>query len=708
MIKVTNLNKYYNKNKNNEIHVINDVSLTLPDTGLITFFGASGSGKTTLLNVIGGLDKASGTIQYDNETVKKYRLTKVDKIRKEKIAYVFQNYHLLLSETVYDNLKIALHAINITDEAEIKKRVEYVLKLVGLYKFRKKLASALSGGQMQRVAIARCLVKEASIIIADEPTGNLDSKNSLDIMNILKKISKSALVLLVTHDKNLAEYFSDSIIEISDGKVIGERASDKENAVLDAGDNKIYLQDLEKIEENNDNLSSTIYLENNENKKIELKLVERNNIFYLESNVKIKLLEDTNFKLIDAKSTDFNKTIENDDFEYDHSIFSNNLKNSSFKLFLRQIKDSFFNFFDRKKRTKFFHFAMFLIGIIVAFMNISLANYTYINKKAISYDNSVYKVKEDYSKDVASILSVAKTQGLIDEIYNDQSMLRFNYFTNYYKNTEVRVTDYIFNTSLIEGNTLIKGTMPVNNNEIVLSKKLADEILSNIDSKATYDILIGEDLSEGYAFSAGSRYKIVGIVDRDSKCAYKLNANAGSFIVYSCFTTSKYDQLKGYLENNGLVMDTVYNITYQQIKQQNREQKLILVPVIIILFAISLVYIYFSMRSKMINDIYTIGIYRALSYSRTKITVKYVFDIFFMTLFTTALGYLMITLGSSVISKAINKVSMGYATQIVASEFLSTYLILAGIFIVSIIIGILPITSLLRKTPSQILAKYDI
>ena len=398
MIKVTNLNKYYNKKKNNEIHVINDVSLTLPDTGLITFFGASGSGKTTLLNVIGGLDKASGIIQYDNDTIKNYRLTKVDKIRKEKIAYVFQNYHLLLSETVYDNLKIALHAINITDEDEIKKRVEYVLKLVGLYKFRKKLASALSGGQMQRVAIARCLVKEASIIIADEPTGNLDSKNSLDIMNILKKISKSALVLLVTHDKNLAEYFSDSIIEISDGKVIGERASDKENAVLDAGDNKIYLQDLERIEENNDNLSSTIYLENNENKKIELKLVERNNIFYLESNVKIKLLEDTNFKLIDAKSTDFNKAIENDDFEYDHSIFSNNLKNSSFKLFLRQIKDSFFNFFDRKKRTKFFHFAMFLIGIIVAFMNISLANYTTVDKSKISYDNSVYKVKEDYSK----------------------------------------------------------------------------------------------------------------------------------------------------------------------------------------------------------------------------------------------------------------------------------------------------------------------
>ena len=708
MIKVTNLNKYYNKKKNNEIHVINDVSLTLPDTGLITFFGASGSGKTTLLNVIGGLDKASGTIEYDDKIIKKYRLTKVDKIRKEKIAYVFQNYHLLLSETVYDNLKIALHAINITDEDEIKKRVEYVLKLVGLYKYRKKLASALSGGQMQRVAIARCLVKEASIIIADEPTGNLDSTNSLDIMNILKKISKTALVLLVTHDKNLAEYFSDSIIEISDGKVINERESDKENIRLNTSDNKIYLQDLEKFEENNDKISSTIYLESKENKKIELKLVERNNVFYLESNVKIKLLEETNLKLIDAKSEDFNKSIEDNSFEYDHSIFSNNLKNSSFRLFLRQIKESFFNFFSRKKRTKFFHFAMFLIGIIVAFMNISLANYTAVDKTKISYDKDVYKVKEDYSKDITSILNVAKTQGLIDDIYNDQNYLYFNYFTNYYKNTAVNLNSYIFDINLIDSNKLIKGVMPTSTNEIVLSKKLADEILSNIDSKATYDILIGENIQNGYGYMGGAKFKIVGIVEKDGKCAYKMNANATSIVTYSCFTTSRYEQLKGYLENNGLVVDTVYNMTYQTMKEENRDQKLILVPVIIILFAISLVYIYFSMRSKMINDIYTIGIYRALSYSRTKITVKYAFDIFFMTLFTTALGYLMITLGSSAISKAINKVAMGYATQIVVSEYASTYIILAGIFGVSIIIGILPITSLLRKTPSQILAKYDI
>ena len=206
MIKVSNLNKYYNKKKNNEIHVINNVNLTLPDTGLITFLGKSGSGKTTLLNVIGGLDKASGSIEYDDVLIKRYSMTKVDKLRREKISYIFQNYNLLLNKTVYENLSLALYAINITDKDEVIKRSDYALKAVGMYKYRKKLAGALSGGQMQRVAIARCLIKESSVIIADEPTGNLDSNNSLEIMNILKKISKKSLVLLVTHDKALAEY----------------------------------------------------------------------------------------------------------------------------------------------------------------------------------------------------------------------------------------------------------------------------------------------------------------------------------------------------------------------------------------------------------------------------------------------------------------------------------------------------------------------
>ena len=211
MIKVSNLNKYYNKNKTNEIHVINDVTLELPSHGLISFLGASGSGKTTLLNIIGGLDKAQGTISYDSFEMNKYEMSKIDKYRNDNFGYVFQSYNLLLNETVYDNLKIALELINIYDEKETQSRIEYALKSVGMYKYRNKKASQLSGGQQQRIAIARALIKHCKVIIADEPTGNLDSANAIEVMNILKSISKKTLVLLVTHNEQLANFYSNYI-----------------------------------------------------------------------------------------------------------------------------------------------------------------------------------------------------------------------------------------------------------------------------------------------------------------------------------------------------------------------------------------------------------------------------------------------------------------------------------------------------------------
>ena len=146
MIKVKNLNKYFNKNKNNEIHVINNTSFELPKSGLISFLGHSGSGKTTLLNVLGGLDKAKGSIEYDDLVFNKYNMHKMDQFRSKHIGYVFQNYNLLLEETVYDNLRIALELINVTDPEEVNKRIEYTLKAVGMFKFRKKKAFTLSGG----------------------------------------------------------------------------------------------------------------------------------------------------------------------------------------------------------------------------------------------------------------------------------------------------------------------------------------------------------------------------------------------------------------------------------------------------------------------------------------------------------------------------------------------------------------------------------
>ena len=223
MITLTNVNKYFNRHKKNEIHVINNISLELEKSGLVAFLGPSGCGKTTLLNSIGGLDKIrKGKIYINNEKISSKWYYKVDKIRNINIGYIFQDYKLIENLSVYDNVSLVLTMIGIKDKKEIKKRVEYVLDKVGMLRYKKRPASMLSGGERQRVAIARAIVKDPDIILADEPTGNLDSKNSLEIMKIIKAISKDKLVLLVTHEESLAKFYSDRIIELKDGKVISD------------------------------------------------------------------------------------------------------------------------------------------------------------------------------------------------------------------------------------------------------------------------------------------------------------------------------------------------------------------------------------------------------------------------------------------------------------------------------------------------------
>lgn len=215
MIFANNLRKNYGT-----LEVINDTTLKLPKKGMVAFLCESGSGKTTLVNVLGGLDSyKSGSISYDDTRFLKYQMDKVDTYRRNHFGYIFQNYNILEDKTVSENLLLALHIIGIYDEKECEKRIKNALEAVGLYKFRKKLAGALSGGQMQRVSIARALVKHNDVIIADEPTGNLDSDSTRRIIRILKKLSINSLIILVTHDMSLANTYADYIYHIKDGKI---------------------------------------------------------------------------------------------------------------------------------------------------------------------------------------------------------------------------------------------------------------------------------------------------------------------------------------------------------------------------------------------------------------------------------------------------------------------------------------------------------
>ena len=216
-IKVENIVKTFNRHSRNANKVLKGVSFELPDKGLVCIFGKSGSGKTTLLNIIGGLEKAdSGKVYIDGECTS----GKTDKIRNAKIGFIFQNYYLEKGYTIAEILRNQMMIAGFKDEKEIERRTEEALKLVDMERFKNKLGDALSGGQQQRVAIARAIVKGSDIILADEPTGNLDAENTMKVMDILKEISKTQLVVIVTHEVSLIKKYADSHIKIVDGELV--------------------------------------------------------------------------------------------------------------------------------------------------------------------------------------------------------------------------------------------------------------------------------------------------------------------------------------------------------------------------------------------------------------------------------------------------------------------------------------------------------
>ena len=239
MIRIENIGKVFNPRSRNRNEVLKCVSFELPEKGFVAIYGKSGSGKTTLLNIIGGLDRQDkGKIYIDGENV----AGKVDKIRNAKIGFIFQNYYLERGYTIAEIMRNAMHIAGFKDEGEIARRTEEVLTLVDMERFKNKQGDALSGGQKQRVAIARAIIKGADIILADEPTGNLDAENTMKVMDILKEISKTRLVVVVTHEITLIKKYADSYIKLVDGR-LDENTDLGEVFEYDTEHNNIYVDE---------------------------------------------------------------------------------------------------------------------------------------------------------------------------------------------------------------------------------------------------------------------------------------------------------------------------------------------------------------------------------------------------------------------------------------------------------------------------------
>ena len=529
MIKIENVNKYFNRRRRNEIHIINNTSLELEDKGLVAILGQSGSGKTTLLNAIGGLDKVNnGKIFINGKKITKRLAGTVDKIRNLNIGYIFQDYKLLENMSVFDNIAISLRMIGLKNKKEIEKRVNYVLEAVGMYRYRNRPAHMLSGGEKQRVAIARAIVKNPSIVIADEPTGNLDSKNSLEIMNIIKAISKEKLVILVTHEVELAKFYATRIVELQDGKITKDTKVETDEGLEYRVENRIYLKDFENIENlKNDKANIEIYTDDN-NANISIKLVFKNgNIYVQAENKKIEVIdENSSIELVNDHYKKLDKTIyEKYKYNLDEIIDKKyKPRYSSIYGIFKSLKNGFNRILNYTVLKKFLLLGFFASAMFVVYSVCNIAGATDIRESDYAKIDKNYLQVDMIEVNVDDYLKYEQLEN-IDYILPGSSYANFAIkMDNYYQTARYsfEISGSLVDLDKISSSDLIKGRMPENEYELVIDKKVVDNLLNDDFSYIKAMGIKSEDelLNRIVTIEEMNDFKIVGIVDCLSESIY--------------------------------------------------------------------------------------------------------------------------------------------------------------------------------------------
>lgn len=552
MIKLVNVYKYFNRGKKNEIKAIDNTSLDLPDKGIVTLLGPSGCGKTTLLNSIGGLSRINkGSIYIDGERITKRSVNKIDKIRSLKIGYIFQNFNLLDDETVFDNVSLVLKINGLKDKKEIKKRVNFCLESLGIYRYRNRYASMLSGGERQRVAIARAIVKDPEVIIADEPTGNLDSKNSIEVMNIIKSISRDRLVILVTHERELAKFYSDRIIEISDGKIVKDYENTDNHELDYRLDNKIYLKDMENYSNKEVGSAKIEYYSDNTD-KVSFKIVVKNDNIYIESDSlkKIEVINNSNIELVDAHYEKINKKVY-EEFSFDFNKVKDNKfkeKYSSIYNVVTSTKKGFrkvlnYSFVKKLLLIGFFTsslFIMYSVSSIMSTFKIDEKNFVSYNKDYVLLNKKNMSVNE-----FNNLNNVSNVEYVLPSNGNVQVNFKFNKFLQTSGILE-SMSGSLASYSKVD--KVINGVKTNGKKEIIIDKMVIDRFLSMGDAKNagfnTYDNFINE-----YVYLQNDdMYKIVGISDTNSPSIYVNDSEFVNFIENSLNDNSEdgSDKLKSY------------------------------------------------------------------------------------------------------------------------------------------------------------------
>ena len=527
MVRLEHVNKFFNRRKKNEIHVINDTTLQMESKGLVALLGPSGCGKTTLLNVIGGLDKVgSGNVYINGQKLTGRRAGKVDQIRNLNVGYIFQNYNLVDSMTVFDNVAIALKMVGVKDKKEIEEKVNYVLEKVGMYRYRNRYADMLSGGERQRVGIARAIVKNPAIVIADEPTGNLDSKNTLEVMNIIKAISEDKLVILVTHEEQLAEFYASRIIRILDGKVISDEINDHADNLDYRIENKIYLKDIPDHKRLKTDLYNLDFYNENGG-TLDLDIVIRNGNIYIRTNNENDRLEivdeNSSIELVDDHYRKLSRedSMENS-FDPQRLAVSGVRKYHSILNPWTMIKRGFKTVFNYNILKK-----ILLLGFLISaiFITYSISNifgvlnitddefvqedksYLTIIGKKIDVDTYLkYEADPDYDYVMPGDSDISMSMPYEDYLQTSTSSASLSGSLSDYK--KLSVSDLAY------------GELPKNAGEIVVDRMVLKSVIRDQESKAAGFGTVESFLGQKVTVPEMPDMKIVGISDLGSPCIY--------------------------------------------------------------------------------------------------------------------------------------------------------------------------------------------
>lgn len=544
MIKINSLQKYFNRGKQNEIHVIDGISLDLPERGMVAIFGRSGCGKTTLLNVIGGLDSyLSGSVEIGSEKI----TPDSDALRNRHIGYIFQNYNLNTGVTCFDNVADALRLCGMSDKKDgdaIRERTMSALSAVGMAQYASRYPDTLSGGQKQRIAIARAIVKSPSIILADEPTGNLDETNTVMIMDILREIAETRLVLLVTHEANLVDSYCDRVIGLTDGRVTSVKDNDTSSGYVARNKNHIYLGEYEKTSADSGSVSVDYYGDPIE-KGVKLTIVNDGGKYYLRVDTPgVQIIDDYGETQLHEgtfekkEKTDKQSRLdlsllapfEGKNYGKLFSFFSS-LKSGSRILTGKKIRRG-------KKVLKTSNF--FAASYLIVFALVFTILLSYCASGIAVYDS----IASGSNRNMFYLsLSEIDQAMLAEAIEKDEVCVDFYYSSRYLNMSGqyLRVSTGVFETfeytnydsyradvqllpqSLIKNSSVIAGsTDTLEKTDVVLSRAAADAILSTATYEyiSEYEDLINCELS-GMRYTGGSNtMRIAAIVESDDRAAY--------------------------------------------------------------------------------------------------------------------------------------------------------------------------------------------